>query len=108
VGGKHIPVGIPEAVHKLAEEFDRPVEKADTPVVVDRQVGVVADRLVEADIPAEVDRQEEVPLSPQPQFRKLHKNEHFRPNYGRKRCKSVEPFFTSLADFIPVPHYGIS
>jgi hypothetical protein len=55
-----------------------------------------------------VDRLEEVPLSPLPQFRKLHKNEHFRPNYGRKRCKSVETFFTSLADFIPVPHYGIS
>ena len=44
----------------------------------------------------------EEPLLLRPAYRMTRKSGHYPQDYGRNRCKNVEPFFTSLADFIRV------
>jgi len=110
---------MPEAAHKPAGEVDKPAaadnqEEAGRPEAVDRRVeeasGIqaAADKSVgvwqeEVDKPGEgAEIAVEEPLLLRLAYRMTRKSGHCPQDYGRNRCKNVEPFFTSLADFIQV------
>ena len=121
---------MPEAAHKPAGEVDKPVvadkrEEAGRPEAVDKPVEEAAGIQEAADKPVgmwqeEVDRQEAVgkpgegaeiaveePLRLRQAYRMTRKSGHYPQDYGRNRCKNVEPFFTSLADLFGCSYYGI-